>query len=183
MQTAWYVLKVRVGSEKRIAKAIKDVVARKSYEDYVTDVSVPTSYVVEIHQGKKKQIERNLFPGYVMICMIENKDVMQALRGISGVYNFLGNSSANMLESILPSEAERIFSDTADKRITIDEQLSFEIGEQVKICSGPFTAFTGMVEEVDKERARLHILVSIFDRATPVELGYSEVSKIDLDSD
>lgn len=177
MAKRWYVVHVYSGFEKKVAETIRENAAKQSMEEAFEEILVPTEEVVEMRRGQKVNAEKKYFPGYVMVKMDMTDDAWHLVRNIPRVTGFLGANNRPVPMSNAEAEAmikqieEGIAKPTA-------AGLSFEIGEQVKVCDGPFNSFNGVVEEVDEDRSRLKVSVSIFGRATPVELEYVQVEKV-----
>lgn len=175
----WYVIHVHSGFEKKIAQSIRDMVSEKGLENKILDVLVPTEEVVMIRRGTKANSERKFFPGYVLIYMEQqqqNDEVWHLIKTMPKVTKFLG--SAGKSYPISDAEAQHILNQVKEGIERPKPAMLFEIGEQVRVCDGPFNSFNGFIEEVDKEKSRLKITVSIFGRSTPVELEYSQVEKM-----
>ncbi len=143
--------------------------------DLIDEVLVPTEEVVEMRRGQKINAERKFFPGYVLVNMEMNEDSYHLVKNVPKVTGFLGTD--NRPSPISQAEADRIHRQVQEGIERPKPSITFEIGEQVRVSDGPFTSFNGFVEEVDEERARLEVAVSIFGRATPVELEYTQVEK------
>ena len=179
MTAQWYVIHVHSGFEKKIAQSIRDMAIEKGLEKTILDVLVPTEEVVMIRRGTKANSERKFFPGYVLIYMEPQKpndEVWHLIKTMPKVTKFLG--SAGKSYPISDVEAQHILNQVKEGIERPKPAMLFEIGEQVRVCDGPFNSFNGFIEEVDKEKARLKITVSIFGRSTPVELEYSQVEKM-----
>ena len=172
----WYVLNVHSNFEKKVADSIREQVAQKELGELVSEVSVPTEEVVELRRGQKVNAERKFFPGYVLVKMEMTDDTWHLMRHTPKVSGFLG--ARGKPTPISDAEAERILKQVQEGIERPKPSITFEVGEQVKVREGPFETFTGLVEEVDEERARLKVAVSIFGRATPVELEYAQVEKM-----
>ena len=175
MAMRWYVLHVYSGFEKKIAESIREQARQKGMEELFEEVLVPTEEVIELRRGQKINSERKFFPGYVLIKMELGDDSWHLVKNTPKVTGFLGNRGRP--SPISQAEAERILHQVKEGVERPKPSVTFEIGEQVRVADGPFNSFTGYVEEVDEERARLKVAVSIFGRATPVELEYSQVEK------
>jgi transcriptional antiterminator NusG len=176
MATRWYVIHVYSGFEKKVAAAIREQVEQKGLSDKFEQILVPTEEVVEVKRGAKVSSERKFFPGYVLIKMEMTDETWHLVKNTAKVTGFLGGRGRP--SPISDAEAARIINQVQEGIERPKPSISYEIGEQVRVCDGPFTSFNGLVEEVDEERARLKVAVSIFGRATPVELEYSQVEKV-----
>jgi transcriptional antiterminator NusG len=173
----WYVVHVYSGFERKIAEQIKQQAAQKGLADKFDEVLVPTEQVVEVRRGQKIDTDRKFFPGYVLVKMEMTDDAWHLVKNTPKVTGFLGEK--NRPTPIREQEAQRMLkqmTDQADKPKR--PAIVFEVGEQVRVADGPFTSFNGTVEEVDEERGRVKVSVSIFGRSTPVELEYGQVEKL-----
>ena len=176
MAQRWYVVHVYSGFEKTVAESIREQARQKGMEEYFEEVLVPTEEVVEMRRGQKINAERKFFPGYVLIKRELVDDTWHLVKDTPKVTGFLGPRGRPT--PISAAEAERIHHQVQEGVERPKPSVIFEIGEQVRVSDGPFTSFNGMVEDVDEERARLKVAVSIFGRSTPVELEYSQVEKL-----
>jgi len=175
MAMRWYVLHVYSGFEKKVAEAIREQAEQTGMDDLFEEILVPTEEVIEMRRGQKVSAERKFFPGYVLVKMELGDDSWHLVKNTPKVTGFLGNRGVP--SPISQAEADRILHQVQEGVERPKPSVTFEIGETVRVADGPFTSFSGMVEEVDEERARLKVAVSIFGRATPVELEYSQVEK------
>jgi transcriptional antiterminator NusG len=171
----WYIIHAYSGYEKRVAESVKEQAVIQGLDKLVDDVIVPTEEVIEIRRGQKVTSERKFFPGYVLIKMVLTDDTYHLVKNTPKVTGFLGPQGKP--SPISEAEANRILHQVEEGVERPRSMISFEIGEDVRVIEGPFTSFNGSVEDVDEDRERLKVSVSIFGRATPVELEFSQVEK------
>jgi len=176
MAKRWYIVQTYSNFERKVSEAIREKVAQSKLEDLFEEVLVPTEKVVEVRRGRKVDTERRFFPGYVLVKMELTDETFHMIKNIPKVTGFLG--SDNKPAPISEVEAQAILHQVQEGVEHPKPSVSFEVGEQVRVSDGPFASFNGFVEEVDEERARLKVEVSIFGRATPVELEYGQVEKL-----
>jgi transcriptional antiterminator NusG len=176
MAKRWYVLHVYSGFEKKIATQIKEQAELKGLADAIGEVIVPVEEVTEIRRAQKVNAERKFFPGYVLINMDMSDEAWHLVKDVPKVTGFLGNK--NKPSPISDAEAERIMKQAQEGTENRRPAILFEIGEQVRVADGPFTSFNGVVEEVDEDKGRVKVSVSIFGRSTPVDLEYGQVEKV-----
>ena len=172
----WYIVQAYSGFEKKVVDSIKDVLAKNKLESHLEKILVPTHQVTEVKKGKRTKKEKKYFPGYVLIKIDLSKQIYHLIKNIPKISGFLG--SADKPSAITDNEIQRILGQVSESAINQKSGISFEIGEKVKVCDGPFASFNGLVEEIDEEKSRLKVSVSIFGRPTPVELEYNQVEKI-----
>ncbi len=175
MAMRWYIIHVYSGFERKVEQAIREQVQIKGLADRFEEVMVPSEEVVEMRRGQKVTSDRKFFPGYVLVKVDLDDESWHLVKNTPKVTGFLGASGRPV--PITDAEADRIISQVKDGVERPKPLISFEVGEAVRVCDGPFASFNGLVEEVDDERARVKVAVTIFGRATPVELEYTQVEK------
>jgi len=176
MSMRWYIVHAYSNFEKKVADAIREGAAQRNLSDRFEEILVPTESVVEIRRGRKINTERKFFPGYVLVKCDLTDQVFSLIKNTPKVTGFLGADNKPM--PISDDEALRIKGQVAEGVERPKSSISFEIGETVRVADGPFASFNGVVEEVDEGRSRLKVAVSIFGRATPVELEFGQVDKV-----
>jgi len=176
MAKRWYIVHTYANFEKKVAESIKKEAETQGLEDRIDEVLVPMEEVVEMRRGRKVSAERKFFPGYVLVKMELTDPTYHLVKSTPKVTGFLG--AENRPIPISDDEAQRILHQVQEGVERPKPTVTFEIGEQVRVADGPFASFNGLVEEVDEERSRLKVAVSIFGRATPVELEYGQVEKM-----
>lgn len=175
MAHRWYVVHAYSGSEKAVAAQIQEKAKKAGLEDKFEEVLVPTEEVVEVKRGQKVNTERKFFPGYVLVKMDMSDQVWHLVKDIPKVTGFLGAN--NKPAPISEKEAQQILQQVQEGIEKPRPSVLFEVGENVRVIDGPFNSFSGVVEDVDEENAKLKVAVSIFGRSTPVELEYTQVEK------
>jgi len=175
MAANWYIVHAYSNFEKKVAEAIKQAAVEKGLDDYFEEVLVPTEEVVEVRRGRKINTERRYFPGYVLVKMELNEQTYHLVNGTPKVTGFLGAGKKPL--PVSQKEVDRILGVMEEGVERPRPTIMFDIGETVRVVDGPFASFSGVVEDVDEDNARLKVAVSIFGRATPVELEYGQVEK------
>ena len=171
----WYIVQAYSGFEKKVVQAIKDELKKNNSSEKLEEILVPTHQVTEVKKGKRTKKEKKFFPGYILIKIELTKEIYHMIKNLQKVSGFLG--SADKPTAISDNEIKRILGQVSETAITQKTGMSFEIGEKVKVCDGPFASFNGLIEEIDEEKSRLKVSVSIFGRATPVDLEFNQVEK------
>ena len=171
----WYIVQTFSGFEQKVAEVIKDLIKSRDLSDKIEKVEVPMHEVTEVKRGKRVQRNKKFFPSYVLVKMEMNKELYHIIKNIQKVSGFLGTTGKPV--AVSDSEIDKILGNIKEGSLAPEPRMSFDIGEQVKVCEGPFASFTGLVEGVDEEKSRLKVSVSIFGRPTPFELEYNQVEK------
>src|SRR3990167_5075433 len=173
---SWYVIHTQTGSEDKVKNYLDNKVAPEGLQEVITKVVIPTEQISEIRSGKKKISQRKFFPGYLLVEMELTETTYFQIKATPGVTGFIGPGKKPMPLSQL--EVDNILKRTQDTQVKPSLKIVFEKGEQVRVNDGPFMNFNGTIEEIHPERGKLKVSVSIFGRATPVELEYWQVEKI-----
>jgi transcriptional antiterminator NusG len=176
MAKRWYIVHAYTNFERKVADAIRERAKQAGLEHLFEDIVVPTEEVTEVRRGRKVLAERKFLPGYVLVKMELTDPAFLLIKNTPKVTGFLGAENKPM--PISDEEASRILHQVREGVERPKPSVTFEIGEQVRVADGPFASFSGSVEEVDEERSRLKVAVSIFGRPTPVELEFGQVEKV-----
>ena len=171
----WYIVQAYSGFEKKVVQSIKDELKKHELSEKLEEILVPTHQVTEVKKGKRTKKEKKFFPGYVLVKIDLSKEIYHMIKNLQKVSGFLGSSDKPT--PISDSEIKRILGQVSETAVSQKSGISFEIGEKVKVCDGPFASFNGLIEEIDEEKSRLKVSVSIFGRATPVDLEFNQVEK------
>jgi len=171
----WYIVQTFSGFEQKVADIIKDNIKNKDLSDKIEDVLVPMHEVTEVKRGKRVQRKKKYFPSYILVKMEMNQELYHMVKNIQKVTGFLGSTGTPV--PVQEKEIEKIMGNIKEGNLAPKTLITFDIGEQVKVCEGPFASFSGLVEEVDEEKSRLKVSVSIFGRPTPIDLEYNQVEK------
>ena len=172
----WYIIQSYSSFENKVAKAIKEEATKAKLDDKIEEVLVPTQDVTEVRRGKRFQIKKKYFPGYVLAKMDMNDQLYHLIKNIKKVSGFLGQKGVPI--PVSEKEIEKLMGQIKDGVIDSKSGISYTIGEKVQVIDGPFASFNGLVEDVDEDRSRLKVSVSIFGRPTPVDLEYNQVEKV-----
>ena len=176
MDMRWYIVHAHSNFEKKVATSIREQAAQRGLDEKFDEILVPTENVVEVRKGRKVNAERKFFPGYVLVKCELSDDIYHLIKNTPKVTGFLGADKKPV--PISDAEANRIKGQVADGVERPKASITFEIGESVRVADGPFASFNGTIEEIDEGRSRVKVAVSIFGRATPVELEYAQVEKV-----
>jgi len=171
----WYIVQAYSGFEKKVADTIKDELKKHNLSEKLEEILVPTHQVTEVKKGKRTKKEKKFFPGYVLIKIDLSKQIYHLIKNLQKVSGFLGSSDKPT--PISDNEIKRILGQVSETAVSQKTGITFEIGEKVKVCDGPFASFNGLIEEIDEEKSRLKVSVSIFGRPTPVDLEFNQVEK------
>jgi len=176
MTSRWYAVHAYSNFEKKVAESIREQAKQRGLSQLFEEILVPTEKVVEVRRGRKVDAERKFFPGYVLVKMELTDEAYHLIKNTPKVTGFLGSDNKPM--PLSDAEADRIIHQVQEGIERPKPSVSFEVGEQVRVSDGPFASFNGTVEEVDEARSRVKVAVSIFGRATPVELEFGQVEKL-----
>ena len=171
----WYIVQTFSGFEQKVAETLKDTIKKNKLDDKIENVLVPMHEVTEVKRGKRVQRKKKYFPSYVLVQMEMTKELYHMIKNIQRVSGFLG-STGNPVP-VPKKEIDKIMGAIEEGSLAPKTLVIFDIGEQVRVCEGPFASFSGLVEEVDEEKSRLKVSVSIFGRPTPIDLEYNQVEK------
>jgi transcriptional antiterminator NusG len=172
----WYIVQAYSGFENKVADSIKDIMSKNSLSSSLGEILVPTQKVTEVKKGKRTQKQKKYFPGYVLVKIDLNKQIYHQIKNIQKVSGFLGPEGKPV--PVSENEIKKIINQANESQTSPSGGVTFEVGEKVKVCDGPFASFTGLVEEIEEEKSRLKVSVSIFGRPTPVDLEFNQVEKI-----
>lgn len=174
----WYIINVYSGFESKICESLREQAARKGIEEQFVELIVPSENVTELRRGKKVETERKFYPGYILAKMSLTDEAWSLVKNTPRVTNFLGGGAKAKPIAIPEAEAMRVINQVQEGIEKPRPSITFDVGEEIRVKDGAFASFNGVVEEVDEDKARLKISVSIFGRATPVELDYNQVEKL-----
>ena len=171
----WYIVQTFSGFEQKVSETLNEIIEKKQLNEKISDVLVPMHEVTEVKRGKRVQRKKKYFPSYLLIKMEMNKELYHMIKNIQKVTGFLGTMGKPV--PVSEKEIDKIMGRIKEGTLAPKSEISFDIGEQVKVCEGPFASFSGLVEEVDEDKSRLKVSVSIFGRPTPIDLEYNQVEK------
>ena len=171
----WYIVQSHSSFENKVAQLIKEEAEKAKIIDKIEEIVVPTHDVTEVKRGKRVQRKKKYFPSYVLVKMDMTKELYHMIKNIQKVTGFLGPTGTPT--PVSEKEIDKIMGRIKEGTLVPKPSITFDIGEQVKVCEGPFASFSGLVEEVDEEKSRLKVSVSIFGRPTPIDLEYNQVEK------
>ena len=171
----WYIVQAYSGFENKVADTIKDIMSKNSLEGNLGEILVPTQKVIEVKKGKRTQKQKKYFPGYVLVKLDLDKNIYHKIKNIQKVSGFLGPEGKPV--PVSEKEIKKIMGQIDETEENPSAGITFEVGEKVKVCDGPFASFTGLIEEIDEDKLRLKVSVSIFGRPTPVDLEFNQVEK------
>jgi len=178
MTKKWYIVHAYSNFEKKVAESIKERAVIEGLENSFDEIIVPTEKVIELRRGKKINREKRFFPGYVLVNMDLTDETFHLVKNTPKVTGFLGSDHGTKPHPVTNEEIDRIVNRVEETAEGLRPSIIFEIGEQVRVSEGPFASFNGLVEEIDEEKSKLKVAVSIFGRPTPVELQYTQVEKL-----
>lgn len=173
MEKKWYVVHVLSGQERKVKAYLENEIKNSGMEDKIFQVLVPSEEVVEMKEGKKKVKNKVFFPSYILVEMVKSKETLAFVRNIPGITNFVGNPLDP--QPLRDVEVDRIIGRVEASKDRTSVAVPFHVGDPIRVVDGPFTDFTGFVEEVNEEKNKLKVMVSIFGRSTPVELDFLQV--------
>ncbi len=176
MAFKWYIVHVYSGFENKVKASLEERIAASPHADKFSEIVVPTEQIVELVKGKRKTSSRKFYPGYILIRMDLNDETWHLVNDTAKVTGFLGGRERPT--PITDEEAEAILNRMEDGKLKPKPKFFFEAGDEIRVIDGPFTNFNGVVEEVNQEKGKIRVLVSIFGRATPVELDFVQVTKL-----
>lgn len=172
----WYIVQGHANAEKKVSEQIKEELEKADLGKHFGEALVPTQDVTEIKKGKRSIVKKKYFPGYVLVKLDMTNEIYHIIKNLKKVSGFLGPQGKP--SPISEEEVNKILGNMEESVANPSSAITFQIGEQVRVCDGPFASFNGSIEEIDEEKSRLKVSVSIFGRPTPVDLDYSQVEKV-----
>ena len=176
MALNWYIVHVYSGFENKVKTALEERIASSTHSDKFGEVLVPTEQIVELVKGKRKESSRKFYPGYILVRMELNDETWHIVNDTAKVTGFLGGREKPT--PLSDEEAEKILSRMEAGRLKPKPKFFFEAGDEIRVIDGPFTNFNGIVDEVNPEKGKIRVMVTIFGRSTPVELEFVQVAKL-----
>ncbi len=176
MAQKWYVVHTYSGFEKKVKAALEERARSRGLQDLITEVLVPTEQIEEVVKGQKRISQRKFYPGYVLVRMELNDDTWHLVKETPKVTGFIGSRQEPV--AIPDAEAEKIIAQIKEGALKPKPKVVFEVGDKVRVTEGPFTNFSGVVDEVKGEKGRVRVMISVFGRPTPVELEFSQLEKV-----
>ena len=173
----WYIVQTFSGFEQKVSETLKETIKTKKLDDKISDVLVPIHEVTEVKRGKRVQRKKKYFPSYVLVKMEMSKDIYHMIKNIQKVTGFLGSTGTPVPVPVSDKEIEKILGQIKDGVAQPKSAIEYTVGEKVQVIDGPFASFSGIVEDIEEEKSRLKVSVSIFGRPTPVDLEYNQVEK------
>ena len=172
----WFIVQSHSSFENKVAKQIKDEATKFNFSDKIDEIIVPTHDVTEVRRGKRVQRKKKFFPGYVLIKCEMSDDIYHMIKNLKKVSGFLGSKGTPV--PVSDKEIEKILGEIKDGVVQPKSGIDYAIGEKVQVIDGPFASFSGLVEEIDEDKSKVKVSVSIFGRPTPVELEFNQVEKV-----
>jgi transcriptional antiterminator NusG len=172
----WYIVQGHANAEKKVSEQIKEELEKVDLGKHFGEALVPTQDVTEIKKGKRSIVKKKYFPGYILVKLDMTNEIYHIIKNLKKVSGFLGPQGKP--SPISEEEVNKILGNMEESVANPSSAITFQIGEQVRVCDGPFASFNGSIEEIDEEKSRLKVSVSIFGRPTPVDLDYSQVEKV-----
>ena len=172
----WYIVQSHSSFENKVAQEIKEEATKANIEDRIEEIIVPTHDITEVKRGKRVQRKKKYFPGYVLLKSEMDNTIYHMIKNLKKVSGFLGTKGTPI--PVSEKEIEKILGQIKDGVVQPKSGVEYNVGEKVQVIDGPFASFSGMVEEIDEEKSRLKVSVSIFGRPTPVDLEYNQVEKV-----
>jgi len=172
----WYIVQGHANAEKKVSEQIKEELEKADLGKHFGEALVPTQDVTEIKKGKRSIVKKKYFPGYILVKLNMTNEIYHIIKNLKKVSGFLGPQGKP--SPISEEEVNKILGNMEESVANPSSAITFQIGEQVRVCDGPFASFNGSIEEIDEEKSRLKVSVSIFGRPTPVDLDYSQVEKV-----
>ena len=171
----WYIVQTFSGFEHKVAETLKETIKTKELNEKINEVLVPIHEITEVKRGKRVKRKKKYFPSYVLVKMQMDKELYHIINSIQKVTGFLGARGTPV--PVPEKEIDKIMGRIKEGSLVPKPSVSFDVGEQVKVCEGPFASFSGLVEEVNEEKSRLKVSVSVFGRPVPIDLEYNQVEK------